>query len=249
MDSWLRIVGLDVAGPLVVYALCRNAGVDQVWALAVSSALPAVGVAIDWLVWRTLETVAAVVLGGIALTIALAVITDDPRVVLLKGAAATAVFGLACLASLGMRRPLIFHFAQAFYGGRHSAKGAELDADYVRYRKARSFWRVSTIVWGVAYVVEGAVLTAVILTSSTSTALTLNRTLPWVVTGVLFAAVFRWGSRLRAEIGQRHSPSGGVADSAAATPAPRPASQASTAQSGPLTSIGSPEPAVHTLPT
>lgn len=65
----LRIVGLDVVGPLLVFRLCRDAvGMPEVWSLVVSGSLPALGVAVDWVRWRTLEAVAAVVLSGIALS-------------------------------------------------------------------------------------------------------------------------------------------------------------------------------------
>jgi hypothetical protein len=161
--------------------------------------LPAIGVAVDWIRWRTLEVVAAVVLGGIALSIVLAVVSDDPKVILLEGAAITATFGLACFASLFARRPMIFFFAQAFSGGRHSAEGAEFDSDYDTYADARFFWRTVTVVWGVVDIAQAAALAYIVHTSSTGTALTYNRTVPWVVTALLFGWTFWWGERLRAQ--------------------------------------------------
>ncbi len=195
----LRTFSLDIVGPLVVYAACREAGVSTVWALVVSGFPPAVGVLIDWVRWRTLEVVGAVVLGGIALSIVLALLSNDPKVVLLEGAAMTAAFGVACLVSLRRHRPLIFYFAQAFFGGRHSADGVELEADYDRYEKARFYWRVVTVVWAATYFVEATAKTFVVQNSSTTTALALNRTAPWVVSGVLIAWMFWWASRLKAE--------------------------------------------------
>jgi len=194
----LRTLSLDIFGPLVVYEACRLAGVPTVWALVVSGCPPAFGVLFDWLRWRTLEVVGAVVLGGIALSIVLAMLSNDPKVVLLEGAAMTGAFGVACLVSLGRRRPLIFYFAQAFFGGRHSAAGAELDADYDAYEKARFYWRVVTLVWAAAYFAEATAKTVVVQSTSTQTALAFNRTTPWVVSGVLLAWMFWWASRLMA---------------------------------------------------
>ena len=195
----LRTVGLDIVGPLVVYEVCRRAGVPTVWALVVSGFPPAVGVLVDWLRWRTLEVVGAVVLGGIALSIMLALLSNDPRVVLLEGAAMTAAFGVACLISLGRRRPLIFYFAQAFFGGRHSADGAEMDDDFVQYQRARFYWRVVTVVWAGAYFAEATAKTFVVQNASTQTALAFNRTAPWLVSGILLAWMFWWAARLKAE--------------------------------------------------
>ena len=195
----LRTLGLDIAGPLVVYRVCRAAGVSEVWSLVISGCPPAVGVLLDWLRWRTLEVVGAVVLAGIGVSVVLALVTEDPQIVLLESAAITAAFGVACLVSLTRRRPLIFYFAQAFYGGRHSVDGAELDADYDRYTEAQSYWRTVTTVWAVVYLIEAGAKAILVQRVSVGTALTYNRTVPWVVSGLLFAWTFWWGSRLSAQ--------------------------------------------------
>jgi hypothetical protein len=194
-----RIALLDIAGPLVVYRVCRVAGLSEVWSLVISGFPPGLGVLIDLVRWRTLEVVGAVVLGGIALSIVLAFISDNPRVVLLEGAALTAAFGIACLISLRRRRPLIFYFAQAFYGGRHSTDGVELDAEFDRYGEARAFWRTVTAVWGVAYLAEAVVRAVVVQYVSTGAALAFNRVFPWLLSGLLFGWTFWWGNRLRRE--------------------------------------------------
>lgn len=193
----VRMVGLDLVGPLLVYRLSRDAGVPVVWALVLSGAPPALGVLADWLRWRTLEIVGAVVLGGIALSVVLAFVSGDPKVVLLEGAATTAAFGVFCFLSLLRRRPLIFYFAQAFYGGRHSAEGGELEAEHDAYAGARSFWRKVTAVWGAARLLEAAVLVLVVEAASVPAALAFNRTAPWLVFGGLFAWTLWWGGRQR----------------------------------------------------
>lgn len=192
----LRTGGLDLVGPLVVYRLCRDAGVPEVWSLVISGTPPALGVALDWRRRRTLDVVGAVVLGGITLSILLALASADPTMILVEGAAMTAAFGLACLVSLTRRRPLIFYFAQAFYGGPHSIDGARLDTSYEQYREARFYWRTVSAVWGVAYVVEAAVLYVVVRDVPTGAALTFNRAAPWLVSGLLFAWMFWWGARM-----------------------------------------------------
>ena len=195
----LRMLGLDIIGPLVAFQLLRSAGLAEVWSLVLAGTLPGFGVLVDYLRWRTVDVVGVVVLGGIGLSIALAVVTDDPKIVLLESAALTGAFGLACLLSLATHRPLIFYFGQAFNGGRHSSEGAELEADFDKYGEARFFWRTVTVVWGLTHLALAVVLTAIVQTSSTSTALTFNRTVPWILTAALIAWAFWWGERLRAE--------------------------------------------------
>jgi hypothetical protein len=195
----VRTVGLDIAGPLVVFRVCRSAGVPTIWSLVASGCLPALGVLIDWVRWRTLEVVGAVVLAGIVLGIVLAVVSHDPKLLLLDGAATTAAFGIGCFVSLTRRRPLIFYFAQAFYGGRHSPAGAELDSEYIQYRQARSFWRTVTVVWAITYLVEATVLVLVIESEPTGVALTFNRITPGLTSVVLVLWTLWWGNRLRAD--------------------------------------------------
>lgn len=195
----LRTLGLDIVGPLAAFRVCRSAGLDEVWSLVLAGSLPGIGVLVDYVRWRTIDVVGVVVLSGIGLSIVLALVTDDPKAVLLESAALTAAFGVACLLSLPARRPLIFYLGQAFYGGRHSSEGAELDADYEQYEEARFVWRVITVAWGLAHIALAAVLAAVVQTSSMSTALTFNRTVPWIITGGLIAWSVWWGERRRAE--------------------------------------------------
>jgi hypothetical protein len=194
-----RIIGLDLVGPLLVYRLCRSGGMSQVWALVVSGTTPGLGVLIDYVRWRTLEIVGAVVLAGIALSLVLALASGSPKAVLLESAITSAAFGVVCLISLRWRRPLLFHFIQTFYGGRHTAEGAGLDEAYAAYETARRYFRIVTIVWGLANFVEATVKAVVVQFVSTGTALAVNRILPAVLVTVLFAWTYRWGMRLRAE--------------------------------------------------
>jgi hypothetical protein len=197
--SAVRIIGLDIVGPLVIYRVGRSAGMPQVWALVVSGASPGVGVLVDYLRWRTLEVVGAFVLAGIALSVLLAVISGSPKAVLLEGAGTTGAFGAACLLSLAWRRPVIFYFVQGFYGGRHSVEGIQLDSDFTNHEEARYFFRTITVAWGIASLLEAAALAVVVQSVSTGTALAFNRIMPWVVNGVLFVWSLRWGNRLRAQ--------------------------------------------------
>jgi intracellular septation protein A len=193
------MLALDIVGPLVVYRLCRGVGMAEVWALVVAGLPPGIGVLTDWLRWRTLEVVGSVVLAGIGLSIALALITNDTKVVLLEDAGLTAAFGLACLGSLATKRPLIFYFGQGFYGGRHSVEGAEMASDFDLYSEARFFWRTVTAVWGVTHIALALAVTLIVQTQSTGTALSFNRVVPWILTGALLVWSIWWGERLKAQ--------------------------------------------------
>lgn len=193
----LRMVLLDIVLPLVVFQIARNAGVAEVWSLVLSGVPPAAGVFVDWQRRRQVEVIGVVVLGGIAFSMLLALLSDNPKVILLEGALATAVFAMAHLLSVRMRRPLIFYFAQAFQGGRFSDAGIEMENEYDHYVEARSFWRMAAFVWGTVGLTEAAVRVVVIQSVSTSTALALNRVAPFLITAGLIAWTLWAGGRAR----------------------------------------------------
>lgn len=195
-----RIVGLDVVGPLVLYRVCRSAGVPTVWSLVISGCSPGLGVVVDYVRWRTLEVVGAIVLMGITFSVVLALISGSPKAVLLESAATTAGFGLLCFLSLLTRRPLIFYFAQAFRGGRHSEEGTVMDAAYDVYPQTRHYFRTVTVVWGIANLIQAAALAVIVQLVSTGVALVFNKTVPWIGFVLLFMWTYRWGERMRAEV-------------------------------------------------
>ena len=195
-----RIVGLDIVGPLLLYRVCRSAGLPAVWSLVISGCSPGLGVVIDYVRWRTLEVVGAIVLSGIAFSVILALVSGSAKAVLLESAATTAGFGLLCFLSLMSRRPLMFYFVQAFRGGRHSEEGTGMDAAYSNYPQSRHYFRTITVVWGTANLLQAAGLAIVVQLVSTGVALVFNKTVPWCIFVPLFVWTYRWGMRMRAEV-------------------------------------------------
>src|ERR1019366_2093984 len=109
--------------------------------------------------------------------------SGDARLVLVEGSVPTAVFGLVCLGSLWSSRPLMFRFALEFMGA-DTPKGRGFDARW-RYAGFRRTFRVMTAVWGVAYLAEAAARVVIVETTTTATALTVSKVMPYAVAAVL----------------------------------------------------------------
>ena len=112
--QWLgmaRTFGLDIVGPIALYHLLTNQGWSEVAALVTSGALPAIGIGLDVVRGRRIGGLSLLVLGGIAISIIAALLTDDPRFVLLEGAVTSAVAGVFSLATLLFGRSLVEMFA------------------------------------------------------------------------------------------------------------------------------------------
>ena len=191
------IVVFDIAGPLVAYSLLRSAGQSAVTALVLSGAFPALGVVVGLIRHRRVDTIGVLVLAGIAVGTVLGLLSGDPRLVLVEGSVPTAVFGLLCLGSLWARRPLIYRFAIEFIGA-GTAKGREFESLW-QYAGFRHAFRLYTVVWGVAYLAEAAARVIIVETTSTSTALTVSKVMPYVVGAGIVAWMIAHGRRARRE--------------------------------------------------
>ena len=189
------IAVFDIAGPLVTYSLLRSAGQSAVTALVLSGIFPALGVAAGLIRRGRVDTIGVLVLAGIAVGTVLGLLSGDPRLVLVEGSVPTAVFGLLCLGSLWAHRPLIYRFAIEFIGA-DTPKGREFESLW-RYPGFRHTFRLFTVVWGVTYLAEAAARVIIVETTSTGTALTVSKVMPYVVAAALVAWMIAYGRHAR----------------------------------------------------
>jgi hypothetical protein len=187
----------DIAGPLVAYSLLRSAGQSTVSALVLSGIFPALGVAVGVIRHRRVDTIGVLVLAGIAVGTVLGLVSGSPRLVLIEGSVPTAVVGLLCLGSLWAHRPLIYRFAVEFIGP-DTRKGRDF-ASMWRYPGFRHAFRLYTLVWGVTYLAEAAARIIIVETTSTGTALTVSKVMPYVVAAGIIAWMVAHGRRARRE--------------------------------------------------
>ena len=207
------IAVFDLAGPLVAYSLLRSAGQSAVTALVLSGIFPALGVTVGVIRHRRVDTIGVLVLAGIAVGTVLGLLSGDPRLVLVEGSVPTAVFGLLCLGSLWAHRPLIYRFAIEFMGA-DTPKGRDFEALW-RYEGFRHTFRLFTVVWGITYLAEAAARVIIVETTSTGTALTVSKVMPYVVGAALAAWMFGYGRHARRE-GERLAAEAQAAEAQAA---------------------------------
>ncbi len=197
LQSAAKIVVFDIVGPLVAYSLLRSAGLSTVSALVLSGAFPAIGIALGVARQRRVDAIGVLVLAGIAVGTVLGLLTGNARLVLVEGSVPTAVFGLLCLGSLWSRRPLIYRFALEFMGA-DTPRGRDFEGLW-RYPGFRHAFRLFTVVWGVAYLAEAAARVIIVETTSTATALTVSKVMPYAVAAVLAGWMFAYGRWARRE--------------------------------------------------
>ncbi|MFJ2741997.1 VC0807 family protein [Streptomyces sp. NPDC087440] len=145
---------VDAGVPLAAYYALKAAGLGTVSALAVSSALPALRVVWGLVKDRRVNGFAALILCVNAASIALSVVTGDPRLMLAKDSAVSSVVGVGILVSAFAGRPVMRNAlkpAVVKNSVRHAAAWERLQAASPRFRRLE---RNFSLVWGVALTAE-----------------------------------------------------------------------------------------------
>jgi hypothetical protein len=96
-------------------------------ALGAGALVPAVGVIVQLITRRRLDGVGGVVVVSVLATIALSLLTDNPRFLLAREGFITAMWGVWFLATLRARRPAAFRLARPLMEGRRSFGQASWD--------------------------------------------------------------------------------------------------------------------------
>ncbi len=193
LRSIAMIVIFYVAAPLAAYRLLRSAGSTSVTALLLSGVFPALGMTISAVRNRRLDVVGSLVLAGIVVGAVLGLVSHSARPLLIEGSVPTALFGVACLGSLGARHPLMFSFALEFTGP-DTAKGREMTRlwQYAGYRRVL---RVITAVWGAGFLIEAALRVVIVYNTSTGTVLASSAVTPFLCAAILSAWTVAYGAR------------------------------------------------------
>ncbi len=105
----------------------------------------------------------------------------------------------------------MFHFALASMGGPRTDAGREFDERYAAQPGFARYFRIVTVVWGIAFLAEAALKVIVIQTSSTGFAPAFTRRLFGIV-GLWPASVWRGGRSARGVVPEADQVAGGVAE-------------------------------------
>jgi hypothetical protein len=222
------IVIFDAVGPLVVYGQLRSHGLTAVTALLLSGILPAAHVTVSAIVKRRADLIGVVVLAGIAVGTVFGLVSHNARLVLVEGSVPTGVFGVACLVSVWVRRPLMFRLAFELTGP-DTEKGRQLTLLW-QYEEFRRIFRIITAVWGTGFLIEAALRVVIVYNASTGTALASSNASPFVFGGILSAWTLGYVAYLKKK-GERSGfvmpavagavPSASVASASVASASPR----------------------------
>lgn len=157
LGGQIAAIVFDIAAPIALYYGLRAAGLSSLAALAIGAVIPAASAAWVLIRQRRANMVALLVLGTMAASLVISVISHSPRFLLAKDGLITSVWGIWFLASLGARRPAAFLFARPLMEGRRVFAVRDWDALWDAEPRFRRIWRVSTVIWGLALLADAVI--------------------------------------------------------------------------------------------
>jgi hypothetical protein len=190
-----RALVIDAVLPwIAVQVLTHQLDWPTAQAVAVAAAFPAVSVIANILRRRRIEWIGLIILVTLAGAVAVALSTGDARLALLKAVPGAVLFGVACLLSLAMRRPLMFFVSRQFTAGDDPARLAAWNKR-VDDRGFRRAMRLLTTVWGLTFLVKAALWTGAALLLPVNAALIVIPVLGFGTLGALFAWTIAFARR------------------------------------------------------
>jgi intracellular septation protein A len=161
---------LDLVIPTVGYFLLHWAGLSDVWALTIGGAATGVNALIHTIRRGRLDALGLLVVAEVAVSVALAAITADPRLILARPAAYLAVAGVVNLISCFAGRPLSYTAATPMATKGDPQRAVAYEHAWHHSPELRAIHRQLTAGIGLAMIVYAILRVVIVYSFSTATA-------------------------------------------------------------------------------
>ena len=193
----LRDIAINAGLPYATYLILTWQGVPTVQALAAGAVFPVGAIVLGFIRERRVQALGVIVLAATLASMLAALYFTSPLLALAKGSLFSALFSTALLASLLARRPLVFHLATIAQDAADRQHSEALWASEPRYR---GMMRRITLVWALAFLVEGSLRLALIPLLPIALFLPISEAMSLGCIGLMIAWSWRYGSREMARI-------------------------------------------------
>ncbi|WP_062984446.1 VC0807 family protein [Nocardia anaemiae] len=153
----LAPIARDIAVPIGAYFLLTGLGYSDFTGLLAGTMFSGAVLLIETIRSRRLEPFAAIMLGVFAFGLVGSLISGDPRMMIVKDSAGTAIVGIAFLISTVVGKPLTYLSARKALTAAGPTKLAEFEASYRANPAKRRGFNTLAIAWGVGLVAEATV--------------------------------------------------------------------------------------------
>lgn len=180
----VRTLAINAVAPYVVYMLCKP-HMSGFAALAMSAVPPTLESIWSVIRQRRLDVLAALVLGGIAVSLVLIAFGGSERLLLLRESLITSLIGAALAGSVLFARPLLYLLSRQMAAGRDPAELARWDERWRDEPGFRRSMRIMSLVWGLGLIGEMAVRTAMVYEMRIDRFLLISPFVQYGLTGLL----------------------------------------------------------------
>ena len=154
ITSLLWDIALNATIPAALYFFAKRfISPSELTALLSATSFPVLKSAYGLARHRELDPVALLILLGLAASVIAVLLGGDPHLLLIRESFFTGAFGLACLISLILPRPIMFYFGRYFMAGRDTQKRDTFNARW-QDPAVRRAHRLVTATWGLVFVGE-----------------------------------------------------------------------------------------------
>ncbi|AJY10944.1 hypothetical protein K6W16_06090 [Burkholderia dolosa] len=166
-------------------------------ALYASAVPPIVWSIVEFVRSRRVDAVAAVVLFGIALSIAGMALGGSSRTLLMRESLASGAIGVVFLLSMFRERPLIFYLARATVAREMPGGAARFETVWAEQPGLRQMLRLMTFVWGACMTLEMLLRCWMVATWPVERVLVVSPIIGYSVFGSLLLWTFWYRRRMR----------------------------------------------------
>ena len=196
LGSIVWSIVLNAIIPVILYKLTkRYVSRSEFTALVAATSFPLGKSIFDLARSGRVDPVSIVVLLGIATDGVALLFGGSPRLLLIRESLFTGAFGLACLVSLLLPRPMMFYFGRHFIAGTDPQRQARFNASW-QLSEVRFCNRLITTVWGCAFVAELILRIILIYSVSVATVLIISPLLLGTLTIITMIWAFSYGRRV-----------------------------------------------------
>ncbi|WP_433732469.1 VC0807 family protein [Nocardia sp. CA-129566] len=153
----LAPIARDIAVPIGAYFLLTGLGYSDFTGLLAGTLFSGAVLIIETIRSRRLEPFAAIMLGVFVFGLVGSLISGDPRMMIVKDSAGTAIVGIAFLISTVVGKPLTYLSARKALSAAGPAKLAEFEASYRDNPAKRRGFTTLSAAWGVGLLSEAIV--------------------------------------------------------------------------------------------
>jgi intracellular septation protein A len=181
---------LDLLIPTAGYFLLHWAGLSDVWALTIAGSATAVNAAVTTIRRGRLDALGLLVVAEVAVSVALAASTGDPRLILARPAVYLAVAGIINLVSCFAGRPLSYTAATPMATKGDPERAVAYERAWHHSPELRRIHRQLTAGIGLAMVAYAVIRVLIVYSFSTGTAV-LGQEVPGLVLIALVVVLIR----------------------------------------------------------